>query len=154
MPNLNDLGADAFIALFKTAKSASLGYPLTIPDDNIRRMAQAKFKDDELNLVKLPGIVVKVSRGRQLHTRVAVWYFTADMLLNMHADDTSQATWDTTSTNLESILSIDDLVGALNGAVTGLLVRGVVERTPGEVMLLDRHWRQPFRVVYWASRTE
>ena len=65
MPNLNDLVADAFIALFQD--STALGYSLSIPDDNIRRFAQAKFKDDELNLVQLPGIAVKVTRSEE-HT--------------------------------------------------------------------------------------
>ena len=149
MPNLNDLVADAFIALFQD--STALGYSLSIPDDNIRRFAQAKFKDDELNLVQLPGIAVKVTRGRMVHSRVACYQFTVDCLLNMQADDTSDTTWDTVSGNFESILTIDDLVGGLNDRAGGILVRGIVERIPGAPEIVERHWRQTGRVVLWAS---
>lgn len=150
MAELNDLIADAFVGVLR---ATSHGYPLGLPAANIRRFNEAKFQDDEVNLVELPGVVVRATRQQQLHTDVAVWMFHVELMLNMQADDTSRADWDATTTTMESILCIESLTTLLNQTAIGLLVRGIPQRTTGATMTVNRHWQRLWRVNLWASRT-
>lgn len=146
---LADLVEKAFIALIANKTF----HNISVCDIEPRHFAEMKYQDDGINYYLLPAIVVRAVAHQQLHPQLPLWKFTVGVTLNMQADDTTQSQWDEASGGLEQILLLEDLAAQLTAAASGLSVKGVVSRILEERITEERHWRQSWGVVLWASKS-